>query len=140
MCTGEQRTELYCGYCNKVMVLAKFSKVQRKSPDNAKCIICVEEQKAAEPDYNGAAVNSDDSNGDNDDDVDDDGCDSDNTLDYGDVTTNADKKPEPEQTEKGREVEEEEEAEDDDANKSDPWANARSANDEDDSPNDSDSD
>jgi len=90
MCTGEQRTELYCGYCNKVMVLAKFSKVQRKSPDNAKCIICVEEQKAAEPDYNGAAVNSDDSNGDNDDDVDDDGCDSDNTLDYGDVTTNAD--------------------------------------------------
>ncbi|KAK3060064.1 hypothetical protein LTS18_009434 [Coniosporium uncinatum] len=74
------------------MGLDKFSKQQRRNPDQAKCWSCMREQEAADPDYRGAGGDSDGDGGDDgdDDDVDDDDYDSDNTLDHGDATTNAD--------------------------------------------------
>nr|OQO16630.1 hypothetical protein B0A51_14787 [Rachicladosporium sp. CCFEE 5018] len=46
MCTGGQVTELECHMCRKWMGLDKFAKTQRKNPDRAKCLKCIQEQIA----------------------------------------------------------------------------------------------
>ncbi|KAK6431476.1 hypothetical protein LTR95_012363 [Oleoguttula sp. CCFEE 5521] len=46
MCTGGQVTELECHMCRKYMGVDKFAKTQRKNPDRAKCLKCIQEQIA----------------------------------------------------------------------------------------------
>ncbi|OQO12948.1 hypothetical protein B0A48_02412 [Cryoendolithus antarcticus] len=46
MCTGGQVTELECHMCRKWMALTKFAKTQRKNPNRAKCLECINEQIA----------------------------------------------------------------------------------------------
>ncbi|RPB08305.1 hypothetical protein P167DRAFT_578405 [Morchella conica CCBAS932] len=50
LCTAGQTVELKCYVCDKVKGLHEFAKNQRKDPDNARCIKCVDSDITAEPD------------------------------------------------------------------------------------------
>ena len=50
-CTPQQTTELNCCICNKTKGLTSFAKNQRKNPDTARCINCVNYCLDTEPDY-----------------------------------------------------------------------------------------
>ncbi len=48
-CTPGQTTELTCCICEKVKGLERFAKQQRKNPDRARCIQCVQLHLDTEP-------------------------------------------------------------------------------------------
>ena len=59
-CTGRQVDELLCCMCDKWQGLRAFSKVQRRTPDKAKCWKCMEETLKVEPtDHNHSSGNDD---------------------------------------------------------------------------------
>ncbi|OQO08480.1 hypothetical protein B0A48_06350 [Cryoendolithus antarcticus] len=70
MCTGGQVTELECHMCRKWMGLDKFAKTQRKNPDRAKCLKCIQEQiamgNADDSDASGGSDGGSDGNNDSD--------------------------------------------------------------------------
>ncbi|KAG0128870.1 hypothetical protein HOY82DRAFT_565410 [Tuber indicum] len=49
-CTAQQTTNLTCCVCSETMPLEKFAKSQRKTPDQARCIDCVNQDLKTEPD------------------------------------------------------------------------------------------
>ncbi|KAI9675089.1 MAG: hypothetical protein M1817_001497 [Caeruleum heppii] len=48
-CTGSQTTEMMCIVCDVVKGLDEFSKAQRKDPDKARCINCINLHLSTEP-------------------------------------------------------------------------------------------
>ncbi|KAF1989015.1 hypothetical protein K402DRAFT_452288 [Aulographum hederae CBS 113979] len=48
-CTGQQKTEMYCNFCDATKSLDGFFKTQRRDPDKAKCKVCIQEQLDMDP-------------------------------------------------------------------------------------------
>jgi hypothetical protein len=66
-CTPQQTTELRCCICETTKGLQDFAKNQRKNPDVARCIECVQMHVGMEPGVDGPDCDSDVDSGDSDD-------------------------------------------------------------------------
>ncbi|KAJ6260327.1 hypothetical protein Dda_4552 [Drechslerella dactyloides] len=73
-CTPDQTTELTCIVCGETNGLGHFAKTQRKTPDAARCKVCINKQADTAPDLevpdSDGYTSSDDDNGDEDRDFD----------------------------------------------------------------------